>query len=181
MDVSDSYVQRPREIQVISDIHQKIQAPWVINGTRKRYKQEVARICEIKTLDDVWEALQTGAQKVVMPVGPVTAEVIELAGPDVVLVVVIHNNKGYQPNGDSAVNGAKKAQAMGAREVVLYNVERKGTMKGLDMKTIIPAANSVPIPVWGWGGMGGWGGYGNETQEDNSNLVAVIAETKYCK
>lgn len=52
------------------------------------------------------------------------------------------------------VDYAKKAEDLGAGELVICSIDREGTGKGYDLKLLESVANSVNIPVVGLGGAG---------------------------
>lgn len=55
---------------------------------------------------------------------------------------------------ESPIDFAKRAQAAGAGELLLYSVDRDGTMQGYDNRLIAEVADALSIPVIACGGAG---------------------------
>jgi cyclase len=62
---------------------------------------------------------------------------------------------GTRPAEGSPMELAKRAEAAGAGEILLNNVDRDGLMQGYDLKLIQSVAAAVAIPVIACGGAGG--------------------------
>jgi len=66
----------------------------------------------------------------------------------------------YCNDGTEAVDGtptelAKRAQELGAGEIILNSIDRDGSMQGYDLKLIQSVADAVSIPLIACGGAGG--------------------------
>ncbi|CAG0930635.1 cyclase [Planctomycetaceae bacterium] len=55
---------------------------------------------------------------------------------------------------ETAVEAARKAEAAGAGELMLYSVDRDGTMQGYDIPLVREVASAVKVPVIACGGAG---------------------------
>lgn len=63
-------------------------------------------------------------------------------------------NCGKQNTRQSAVEAARKAEQAGAGELLLYSVDRDGTMEGYDIPLVKAVSQAVRIPVIACGGAG---------------------------
>lgn len=63
-------------------------------------------------------------------------------------------NDGTQKTGYSPVDLAKHAERLGVGEVLLYSMERDGTKRGYDIKTVLQVVEELNIPVIACGGAG---------------------------
>lgn len=61
---------------------------------------------------------------------------------------------GKKPTGLDAINWAKKAEQLGAGEILLTSIDRDGTKDGYDIHLTSQIVNSVSIPVIASGGCG---------------------------
>ena len=63
-------------------------------------------------------------------------------------------NGGRINTGIDAINWAKKAEALGAGEILLTSMDRDGTKRGFDLNLTKKISDSVGIPVIASGGIG---------------------------
>ncbi len=66
----------------------------------------------------------------------------------------IFTHGGKNPTGIDAINWAKKAEELGAGEILLTSMDRDGTKSGYDLELIKKVTTEVSIPVIASGGVG---------------------------
>ena len=66
----------------------------------------------------------------------------------------IFTHGGKNPTGIDAISWAKKAQELGAGEILLTSMDRDGTKAGYDLELIKKVTSEVSIPVIASGGVG---------------------------
>lgn len=148
LDVAATPEGRGPDFEMISNITDGCFMPLAVGGG-------------IKTVDDVRKLFNAGADKVV--IGTAAAKDPEfiracssrfgsqaiVVSIDVKMFVAFVGNK---PVGYDAISWAKKAEQMGAGEILLQSIDRDGTMEGYDLELIRMTANAVNIPVIASGG-----------------------------
>lgn len=125
----------------------------------------------ISSLDQARQILKAGVEKVVLNALATenpeeVRRIAAFAGSSSVVVsidVSKHWLRGYQVMSRSAsqrtalspVEAARRAEQMGAGEILLTAVDRDGTMAGYDLNLIRQVAEAVSVPVIACGGAGG--------------------------
>lgn len=66
--------------------------------------------------------------------------------------LMIHN--GRKPTSFSPVEFAKKAEELGAGEILINSIDNDGMMKGYDLKLISEIRNAINVPITALGGAG---------------------------
>lgn len=66
----------------------------------------------------------------------------------------VYTHGGRTPTGIDAIEWAKKAEKLGAGEILLTSMDRDGTKDGYDLKLTRVIADTVKIPVIASGGAG---------------------------
>ena len=147
-------------------------------GTILETVRQVARHCfmplsvggGVRRIEDVQALLSAGADKVAINTAAIeNPSLLEQAsksfGAQAVICALdakrITNNHfelftygGRQATGMNAVDFAKKAQALGAGEILLTSMDRDGTKSGFDCALTKAVAQAVSIPVIASGGAG---------------------------
>ncbi len=124
----------------------------------------------IRTIEQARDVLASGADKVSINTAAVERPefVTELAkkfGVSTVVVSIdfkknaagkneVFTHRGTHQTGLDPVTWAKKAEELGAGEILLTSVDREGTMTGYDLETIKSVTSAVSIPVTASGGVG---------------------------
>ncbi len=140
--------------------------------------REVAKNCfipltaggGIKTIEDVQELLQNGADKVSINTSAVEnpsliAEIADKFGRQCVVVSIdvkenqggvyeVFTHSGKNNTGLNALLWAKEAYKNGAGEILITSIDKEGTMTGYDIKLLKSVSGSVPIPIIANGGAG---------------------------
>lgn len=126
----------------------------------------------VKTVDDFKKLLRIGADKVIINTEAVKnpqliTEAAKLFGTQCVVVSIdarkhedgkyeVYTEFGQKPTGMDPVEWAKKAQILGAGEIMITSIERDGFLEGYDNTLNKMVSEAVDIPVLVCGGAGKW-------------------------
>ena len=171
LDITASDEQRETIKELVQKVASVINIPFTVGGG-------------VKSLDDARNILLSGADKVGINTGAiknpsVLSELMELFGRQCVVVAIdakrnyslkddvtifSENNKnfwfevyifgGKNATGLDAILWAKKAQKLGAGEILLTSIDADGTKNGYDVILTKGVVDSVSIPVIASGGCG---------------------------
>lgn len=124
----------------------------------------------IGSLDDIRAILSAGADKVSINTAAVqnprlVAEGAERFGSQCIVVAIdarrngpdsweVYVHGGRTPTGIDALEWARRAEALGAGEILLTSMDRDGTKDGYDLALTRAVARAVNIPVIASGGVG---------------------------
>jgi cyclase len=124
----------------------------------------------IRTIDDVHNLLQVGADKVVLNTAAVeTPDLIQQIsnkfGSQCVVVSIdarrndkgeykVYTHSGKQETNENPVQIAKHSEMLGAGEIIITSIDRDGTMTGYDINLTKQINDAVSIPVIASGGAG---------------------------
>ncbi|EPA04371.1 imidazole glycerol phosphate synthase subunit HisF, partial [Candidatus Nitrosarchaeum limnium] len=163
----------------------------------------------VKSLDDARNILLNGADKVGINTGAINnpaviTELMELFGRQCVVVAIdakrnfdIQNEKnifsengkqfwfevfifgGKQGTGIDAIEWAKKADDLGAGEILLTSIDKDGTRDGYDILLTREIVNSVSIPVIASGGCGTPDDMVNVFKESNADAALAASIFHY--
>jgi cyclase len=171
LDITASDEQRKTIKDLVRKIAEVIDIPFTVGGG-------------VKSLKDARNILLSGADKVAINTGAiknpqVITELMELFGSQCVVVAIdakrnfdIQKNKnifsengkqfwfevfiygGKEATGIDVIEWAKKAEKLGAGEILLTSIDKDGTKDGYDILLNREIVNSVSIPVIASGGCG---------------------------
>lgn len=124
----------------------------------------------IRTLDDITQSLRSGADKVAINTAAIRRpEFVEEAsktfGSQCIVISIEAKRRsphhwealvdnGRERTGVDAVEWARKAQDLGAGEILLTSVDKEGTKAGFDRDLLGAVRGEVTIPVIASGGVG---------------------------
>jgi cyclase len=128
----------------------------------------------VRTVDDIRNLLQSGADKVSINTAAVTRrtfvkEAAEKFGDQCIVVAIdakkvskpgeaarweIFTHGGRNPTGLDAVDYAREVVRLGAGEILLTSMDRDGTKQGFDLALTRAVADAVTVPVIASGGVG---------------------------
>lgn len=123
----------------------------------------------IRTLDDINQCLQSGADKVAINTAAVrNPEIIQQAslrfGNQCIVASIeakrvgnsweAYIDNGREPTQLNVLEWAKKLEALGAGELLITSIDKEGTKKGFDNQLIAAVNEIVSIPVIACGGLG---------------------------
>lgn len=124
----------------------------------------------IKSITDIRKLLQIGADKVAINSAAVRipefiSEAAKIFGTQCIVVSIdakvtgigkheVYIKGGYESTGLDPFKWAKRAEELGAGEILLTSIDRDGTMEGYDLDLIRGVSEAVKIPVIALGGVG---------------------------
>ncbi len=157
LDITASSDRREIILQMVKDVAETVHIPFTVGGG-------------IRTVEDVRKILENGADKVSMNTaavqnpGVITESAVRF-GSQCILVAIdakrndsgswtVYLHGGRTATEIDAVEWAKRAQELGAGEILLTSMDRDGTKIGYDLDLTRTVAESVSIPVIASGGVG---------------------------
>lgn len=87
----------------------------------------------------------------------------------------VYSHSGSQPTNHDPVSWAKKAESLGAGEILLTSIERDGTMSGYDVEITRRVADAVSIPVIASGGAGSYAHMADVLKDGHASAVAAAS------
>jgi cyclase len=156
LDITASHEKRKTIIDVVERVAHEVFMPLTVGGG-------------IKTIDDIRETLRAGADKVTVNTTAVerpefVRESSDIFGSQCICVAIdakrrgdgfeVYTYGGRKPTGIDAVEWAKRAEELGAGEILLTSMDRDGTKIGFDIELTRTISEAVRIPVIASGGVG---------------------------
>ena len=157
MDIVASLYGRSNLVEIVRKTTEDVFIPVTVGGG-------------IRTVDDVQELLDSGADKVAINTAAVNApelitKVSERFGSQCMVLSIEAKQqsdgswKAYTDNGREktdfdVVEWAQRGVSLGAGEILLTSIDREGTRKGYDLELTTKVTKAVGIPVIASGGMG---------------------------
>lgn len=124
----------------------------------------------VKTVDDAYELLNSGADKIAINTGAIKRpalikEASERFGRQCVVASIAakkvspgrweaYFDSAREPTGFDVVEWARELAELGAGEILLTSIEREGTGRGFDVDLVKSVSSAVNIPVIVGGGFG---------------------------
>ena len=158
LDITASSDQRGTVIDMVRKVAANVFIPFTVGGG-------------IRTVDDFKMLLREGADKISINSSAINNpqlihDAAQKFGSQCVVVAIdakkradgsgwnIYKNGGRIDVGIDAVEWAKKAESLGAGEILLTSMDCDGTKAGFDLALTRAVARAVPIPVIASGGVG---------------------------
>ena len=156
LDITASHENRSILLDVVKRTAEKCFMPLTVGGG-------------VRTNEDIKMLLDSGADKVSINTSAITnpnfiKEASEAFGSQCIVVAIDakRNNDGWQifthggrePTGLDPIDFAKKAEFLGAGEILLTSMDRDGTKKGYDTDLLNKITKTLDIPVIASGGVG---------------------------
>jgi cyclase len=160
LDITASHERRPILLDVVRRTAETVFMPLTVGGG-------------VRTVDDVRELLQAGADKVSINTAAVqqpefVRAAAERFGSQCVVVAIdakrvpgstplrweVYTHGGRRPTGLDAVDWAARMAEAGAGEILLTSMDRDGTRAGYDLELTRAVVQAVPVPVIASGGVG---------------------------
>jgi cyclase len=163
LDITASSDQRETIVEVVRRTAEQVFIPFTIGGG-------------IRTVDDARRLLRAGADKVSVNTAAVdrpelVAEIASEFGNQCVVVAIdarrrrrpdgspaegweVFTHGGRTPTGLDVLDWARRAEALGAGEVLLTSMDRDGTRDGFDTALTAAVSDAVGVPVIASGGVG---------------------------
>lgn len=178
LDITATREGRGPDFELVDDFADDCRMPLTVGGG-------------VRTLDDVTRLLAVGADKVAVNTAAVECEGIigDIArrfGSQCVVVSIdfrlhadgrreVFTHSGAQATGLDPVWLARRAQELGAGEILLTSIDRDGTMNGYDIDAIRQVADAVSIPVIASGGAGDYDHMLAAVKEGGASAVAAAS------
>jgi cyclase len=169
-------------------------------GDRRSFEDAVSKLARecfvplacgggVRSIDDVHRLLRVGADKVVLNTGALDrpdliTEVATLYGAQCVVLSMdvtrhaggdyeVFGEFGRRPTGLDPVVWAKRAQELGAGEIMVTSIERDGSLEGYDNHLNRLVSSAVTIPVLVAGGAGNWQHFGDGFELGGASAVCT--------
>lgn len=143
----------------------------------------------VKTIDAVKNLLSVGADKVSINSGAVErpeliTEISAKFGSQCAIISIdareilpgkyeVFTHRGTKSTGLEAAKWAKKAEHLGAGEILITSIDKEGTMTGYDLNLIKEISEAVSIPVIANGGAGSRQHFVDAVKIANASAVAA--------
>lgn len=157
MDVVASLYQRNHLAEIVREASSHIFIPLTVGGG-------------IRTPSDIDNLLRSGADKVSINTAAVKNpqfiyEASRLFGSQCIVVSIeakkiengkweVYTDNGREPSGLNVMEWVKRAEELGAGEILITSVDCEGTQKGYELDLIQQVTSKVQIPVMAHGGAG---------------------------
>lgn len=157
LDITASHEGRDLVFEMAARVAEKVFIPFTVGGG-------------IRNLEDIRRMLATGADKVSLNTAAVeNPNLVETAagrfGSQCVVVAIdakrrdgdsweVYIHGGRTPTGLDALEWARRAESLGAGEILLTSMDRDGTKMGYDLDLTRAVVEAVGIPVIASGGAG---------------------------
>lgn len=156
LDITASHEKRGIMKNLVKRVAKQVFIPFTVGGG-------------IRTINDMREILNAGADKVAVNTAAIKNPDLIKKGADkfgsqCIVVAIdakkkgksweVYINGGRTPAGIDAVKWAKKAEKLGAGEILLTSMDKDGTKEGFDLKLTKKISEAVKIPVIASGGVG---------------------------
>ena len=156
LDITASSDDRDLILHVIEEVAAQVFIPLTVGGG-------------VRKVEDVRRLLNAGADKVSMNTSAVNDPQLvfnaaERYGSQCIVVAIdakrsgdrweVFTHGGRKAAGLDAVDWARKAQSLGAGEILLTSMDRDGTREGFDLGLTRAVSDAVDIPVIASGGVG---------------------------
>jgi len=156
LDITASAEDRKITLDVVKRVAEEVFMPFTVGGG-------------ISSLEDMRKLLEAGADKVSINTSAVKNpqliyEGAKRFGSQCIVVAIdakrrgngweVYIHGGRTPTGLDAIEWAKKAESLGAGEILLTSMDRDGTKSGYDIELTKAVSKAVNIPVIASGGAG---------------------------
>lgn len=179
LDITASSDGRNTVVDMVREVAKKLFIPFTVGGG-------------IRTVDDFKVILREGADKVAVNSAAIKrpeliAEAAEKFGSQCVVVAIdakrrepfdgwnIYLNGGRVDTGIDALFWAKKAESLGAGEILLTSMDCDGTKEGFDVELTRTIADAVNIPVIASGGAGKLEHFVEAVKEGHADAVLAAS------
>ncbi|MBI3114088.1 MAG: imidazole glycerol phosphate synthase subunit HisF [Rhodospirillales bacterium] len=143
----------------------------------------------IRALADVRRFMAVGGDKVVVNSGAVErpgliTEIAEAYGAQCVVLSIdarkmpsggyeVFTGCGSKATGLEPAAWAKRAEGLGAGEVLITSIERDGSLQGYDLELCKRVSDAVSVPVLVLGGAGSWKHFGDGIEKGGASAVCT--------
>jgi cyclase len=182
-------------VDVVASLYGRNSMHDIIRSTARDIAIPLTVAGGLRTLEDIREVLQAGADKVSLNTAVIARpELVREAsrrfGSSTIVVSIeairqpdgsylAYTDNGREHTGMDAFDWAVRAAELGAGEILITSVDREGTGKGFDLELTRRVASSVGIPVIACGGAGGAGHVREAIIEGEADAVALASVLHY--
>jgi len=176
LDMSATKKNQALDIEVLKLVSRSCFVPLTVGGG-------------IKSVDDVRRIIRAGADKAAINAQAIArpqliSEIADVFGSQCVVVSIdcrlekglqyqVYTHSGSKPTGLTPETWAKKAEMLGAGEILLNSIDRDGLKQGYDIELIRRVSGSVSIPVVACGGVGNHAHFAPGIVEGGASAVAA--------
>ncbi len=175
LDITATGERRLIDKELVDDLADECFMPFTVGGG-------------IRTVEDVRVLLSVGADRVSVGSAAVKdpgliRQIADRFGSQCVVVSIdwkenankpeVFIRSGTEPTGLDPVEWAKKAEEMGAGEILLTSIERDGTMEGYGIEVTRAVCEAVSIPVIASGGAGSYADMLSVLKDGKASAVAA--------
>ena len=156
-------------VDVVASLYQRNSLKDIISRTAQEVFIPLTVAGGVRTIDNIRDILRAGADKVAINTAALQSpEFIRTAsrlfGSSTIVVSIeaakeggkylVYTDNGREYTGVEALAWAKKAEELGAGEILLTSIDREGTGEGYDDDLTVMISRAVSIPVIACGGCG---------------------------
>lgn len=157
-------------VDVVASLYNRNSLKDIITKTAKEIFIPLTVGGGIRTIQDITEVLRAGADKVSLNTAAIKdPNIIKIAsnkfGSSTIVITIeaikqsdgcylAYTDNGREQTGIEVVTWAKKAEELGAGEIIITSVDREGTAEGYDLDLIKMISDVVSVPVVAHGGAG---------------------------
>lgn len=180
---------------VVASLYERNSLHEIISRTAKNMFIPLTVGGGLRTIEDIKQVLRAGADKVSLNTAairnPQFIREASLKFGSSTIVVAIEAIKqadgrylafidnGREETGVEVVSWAKKAEELGAGEILITSVDREGTAEGFDLNLIKQVSDAVHLPVIAHGGAADLTNIGKAITESGANALAIASIFHY--
>ncbi|OGS08958.1 MAG: imidazole glycerol phosphate synthase subunit HisF [Elusimicrobia bacterium RIFOXYA12_FULL_51_18] len=181
-------------VDVVASLYQRNSLKELVSRTAEEIFIPLTVAGGIRTIEDIREVLRAGADKVAINTAAIKdPEFIRTAsrmfGSSTIVLSIealcengrylVYTDNGREYTGVEAMGWAKKAEELGAGEILLTSIDREGTGEGFDVELTRKISAAVSIPVIACGGCGDLADISNVIKEGRADAVSMASVLHY--
>lgn len=184
LDIVANLYRRKNLLKIVNEASESIFIPFTAGGG-------------VRTLNDIRALLEAGADKVAINTAAtknpeLITKAAKMFGSQCIVVSIeaikigqdkweAYTDNGREKTGLDAIEWAKRAEELGAGEILLTSIDMEGTENGFDLDLIKKVTGAVSIPVIASGGAGKIEDFEICFKEGNADAVATASLLHYKK
>ncbi len=184
-------------IDVVASLYNRNSLKDIITRTAKEIFIPLTVGGGLRSIGDITDVLRAGADKVSLNTAAIRnpqliTDASRKFGSSTIVVTIeaikhpdnqyyAYIDNGREATGGEVVSWAKRAEELGAGEIVITSVDREGTGKGYDIELTRQVATAVSVPVIAHGGAGTVEHVSEVIQDGKADAVAVASILHYAR